>query len=179
MGANDFVKLSDSNYSQWLPYMKAYLKKIGAWDIVNGTSTEPPPSSHAKRFAWRKLRDLAHAEIDLHVKESQLIHTISDDPAVVWITIESVHVARGFSTHLQRHDEFLSTRMTEDMSIQTYISLVRSRAKACLDANASCPDDDIIITLIRGLPPSFEGFKISLDSVRDSDLTLEYVVSRC
>ena len=98
-----FPKLNDGNYVDWHYMMAATLveKDLRDWDVVDGSLTQLASSLSVKNVqAFVKKQQLAHAKIILSIKASQLPHTRHDDPKKIWDSLQKVHRAHGFATHL-------------------------------------------------------------------------------
>lgn len=173
-----FDKLNDSNHGTWKKLEKALLVRKGLWDVVSGDETLPSGSPNTKAVrAFRKRQAEACAEIILHVEPSQLPFIEDDDPKVVWDNLAAMHQARGMATRLTVRRKFWKLEKGE-LTIQGFISEARSVANQLNDIGVTVDDEDIILVLTGGLPPSYDNFVVSLDSTPPSNLTLEYVITR-
>ena len=63
-------------------------------------------------------------------------------------------------------------------SIQAWIADTHRVAFQLTKIGISVPDEDLILVLTAGLPPSYEPLIVSLDAVSPDSLTLDFVVSR-
>lgn len=173
-----FEKLNDSNYGTWKKLVKALLVRKGLWDVVSGDETLPSGSPNTKPVrAFRKRQAEAGAEIILHVEPSQLPFIEDDDPHVVWENLAAMHQARGMATRLTVRRQFWKLEKGE-LSVQAFISEARRLANQLKDIGVTIDDEDIILVLTGGLPPSYDNFVVSLDSTPPADLSLEYVITR-
>ncbi|EIW62481.1 uncharacterized protein TRAVEDRAFT_93821, partial [Trametes versicolor FP-101664 SS1] len=62
--------------------------------------------------------------------------------------------------------------------IQAWVGEVRSMAFRMEEASISVSEQDKILAITLGLPPSFDGVIISLDATPTEQLTLDVVISR-
>ena len=172
-----FPKLNDTNYTDWHYIMAATLVEKDLWDVVDGSLTCPVGSPNHKAVkTFMKKQQLTCAKNILSIKVSQLPHTHHDDPKVIWDSLQKVHQAHGFATHLSLHHCFLYMHKQDN---QPVISWVLDMAAFQLEAaGISIIDEDIILALTKGLPESFSVFIIALDSLPPSELTLDNVVTR-
>jgi hypothetical protein len=194
MGKKNFQKLGEENYSTWSVYMKADLICKGIWDIVDGSETQPPGSPSSKLVcAFIKKQQLAQSQLTLAVEAEQIPHLHEHDPVKSWENLRQVHTARGFSSRLALRRRFLTMKKDESQSMQLWISSVKQVSQRLSQAtnppsdkmDNSChrwlkarEDDEMILVLTNGLVDSYHDFVISLNSVPQEDLTLNYVISR-
>jgi hypothetical protein len=159
--------------------MKALLIKKGVWDIVDGTRIRPAgiPSTPAVRTFLHKSAE-ALAEITLNVAPSQLSFINSDDPAVVWQELERVHQARGVSSRLTLRRRFWRLKKADDQSVQAFIGEARRLAMLLVDIGVTVEDEEMILVITGGLPPSYDHLLVSLDSTDPALLTVDFVVTR-
>jgi hypothetical protein len=181
MGENSsgFEKLNDSNWGVWKMLMRALLVRKNLWDIMDGSEVLPAPTNlNAKAIrAFRKKQAEALAEIVLHVEVAQLSFIQDDDPAIVWEALAAVHQARGMATRLTLRRRFWRLQKPEG-PMQNFIAETRRLANQLADIGVTVYDEDIILVLTGGLPPSYENFVISLDATPLAQLTLDYVITR-
>src|SRR5882724_111700 len=174
-----FPKLNDANYADWRYMMAATLVEKDLWDVVDGSLTRPIGSPNHKAVkTFVKKQQLACAKIILSIEASQLPHTCHDDPKVIWDSLQKVHRARGFATHLSLHHCFLYMRKRDDQPVVSWVSDVKRAAFQLEAAGVSMIDEDIILALTKGLPESFLTFIVTLDSLPPSELTLDNIITR-
>ncbi|KAH9840579.1 uncharacterized protein C8Q71DRAFT_702070 [Rhodofomes roseus] len=90
--------------------------------------------------------------------------------------LETMYLARGFGTRLSLRRKFFVMKMSGTM--QSWIADVATAAFRLEAAGVVVTDEDQILVLMNGLPDSYEGFTISLDSTSPSELTLDYTIIR-
>jgi len=158
--------------------MKALLVKKNLWDVVDGTETLPSGSPNTKAVrAFRRKQAEAIAEITLCVEVAQLSFIQDDDPSIVWNALAAVHQARGMATRLALRRRFLRLQKPEG-PMQNFIAEARRIALLLQEIGVAVDDEDIILVLTGGLPPSYDNFVITLDSMPTAQLTLDYVITR-
>ena len=158
-------------------FMRALLVKKNVWDVVSGLETLPAGSPNSKPVhAFRRKQAEAIAEITLNVEPTQLIFIQGDDPNVVWDSLTKVHQARGMASRLALRRRFLRLEKPEG-PMQNFIAEARRLALQLQEIGVTVEDEDTILVLTGGLPPSYDNFVVALDSA-PSDLTLDYVITR-
>ena len=160
-----FANLNESNYAEWSLYMRSTLIKKGLWKVVEGSETHPLGSPNSKAVkAFERRQAEAHAEIVLHLKPSQLPHTHSADPYVLWEELQRMHRAQGFATRMTLRRRFNTMTKRADQSMSSWIADVQQAAFRLKEVGYTTTDKDKILVLTQGLPPSYDPFIISLDA---------------
>lgn len=179
MSPPSFDKLNHENYFEWSIAMSAYLTRKSLWDITSGVVTRPMGSDNSKPVkAWRAKAAQARAELILFVDPSQYPHMASDDPAEIWIALRDVHQSRGFATRLSRRRLFWRMTKQGNQVMSAWIADVKRSAARLRDVGADISDEDIILVLTNGLPPSYSSVIVALDSTDPSVLDLDFVINR-
>jgi hypothetical protein len=174
-----FALLDETNYHEWAFFMEAILIRKDLLGVVDGSITQPlgsPNSKPVKTFIQKQK--LARAEIILRISPSQLPHVRDPDPKIIWDNLRALHQSRGFASRLSLRRRFITMKKGDVQSIQSWVADVRRIAFQLSEINSTVPDEDIILVLTAGLPPSYETFTISLDAVPPDLLTLDFVISR-
>jgi gag-polypeptide of LTR copia-type/Zinc knuckle len=100
------------------------------------------------------------------------------DPMEIWATLRRVHQAAGFATSLALRRQFLTAKMEHLEHMQAWIGRIRTLAFCLEQANIIVPEQDIILALTMGLPPSYNAVIINFDSTPTEQLTLNHVIAR-
>ena len=160
-----FANLNESNYAEWSLYMRSTLIKKGLWKVVEGSETRPLGSPNSKAVkAFERRQAEAHAEIVLRLEPSQLPHTHSTDPHVLWEELQRMHRAQGFTTHMTFRRRFNTMTKCADQLMGSWIADVQQAAFRLKEVGYTATDEDKILVLTQGLPPSYDPFIISLDA---------------
>ena len=86
--------LDGTNYREWLAQMRAYLRSVGYWLIVNGTTTAPTdPAELAK---WTLLDSMANGAIELRCSLN-IRDLIAATSAATWTALSTAFGATGVS----------------------------------------------------------------------------------
>jgi hypothetical protein len=120
----------------------------------------------------------ARAEMLLRVDDGQLSHMRSKDPMEIWANLRDVHRARGFATSLALRRKFLTAKKDDTQTMQAWIGSVQSLAYTIEEAGIPVTDQDKILALTMGLPPSYDAVIINFDSTAPSELTFQSVITR-
>jgi len=159
------VNLNESNYAEWLLYMRSTLIKQGLWKVVEGSETRPLGSPNSKAVkAFEHHQAEAHAEIILHLEPSQLPHAHSTDSHVLWEELQRMHHAQGFTTRMTFRRRFNTMTKRADPLMGSWIADVQQAAFRLKEVGYTAMDEDKILVLTQGLPPSYDPFIISLDT---------------
>ncbi|TFY64068.1 hypothetical protein EVJ58_g2865 [Rhodofomes roseus] len=165
--------------------MEARLRTLAALRIVKGSETRPsftPPLDASERRDLRDFenrRDLAAGEIWGCVEREQQTHleAIRDDPEVMWVKLESVHMQKRPGTRFNTCNVLLSLSTAEDESLSmlsTRASQLKSDMKALRPQDfdiAKLDNELVLMALIRALPAGYAALRQTL--LLDNALTLE------
>ena len=172
-----FPALNHMNYAEWVLQMEAVLIWGGFWDLVTGDEKLEEENDKRKKQAFKKRQAQCRAEIVLRVEDSQLPHMTGGDPKMIWDALAVVHHARGFGSHFQLHQQFITATMKSGQSMEGWIGEVCSHANKLKTIDVDISDEDIIVVLTAGLPPSYTTVIISLDAVKSKELTLDFIIT--
>ncbi|KNZ76695.1 hypothetical protein J132_08974 [Termitomyces sp. J132] len=90
------------------------------------------------------------------VEDAQLAHMTDPNPYTIWENLAKVHHACGFGSHLALCCAFITASMKEGQTMEAWIGEVHSLANCLTAIDVSTSDEDIIVVLTAGLPPSYE-----------------------
>ena len=113
----------------------------------------------------------------LHVEDNQLVHMISPDPMQIWLTLQCVHQAAGFATFLSLRRKFLTAKKSDSQTMQACIGQIQGLAFRMEHAKIAITNQDKILAITIGLPPSFNNVIINFDSMSPKTLTLDLVIA--
>ncbi len=182
-----FPKLSVGNFAEWRVMMEAELTRRRLWtDIVevevdgDGKSESEILVELTTKLKGRDKQKMAEAraEMILRVDIGQLAHMDSKDPREIWGNLQTVHRAQGFATSLSLRRKFLTAKMLEGQGMESWVGQIRRMAKAMELAGIDVSDQDLILALTMGLPPSYENVIINFDATPPDQLTLSNVIVR-
>ena len=174
-----FDKLTDGNYLEWKIYMEALLTRKSLFNVVDGSERHPGGREGTKPVKdFYRRQSEARSEIILRVEPAQLVHCRDNDPYTIWTTLANVHLSRGRATILALRRRFYRLRFDRDETISAYISRARYLAFLLEETGVIISDDDLMLAITAGLPHSYDHFLISLDTLIDSEYTLNNIITR-
>ena len=118
----------------------------------------------------------ARAEMVLWVDDGQLLHMCSEDPMEIWRTLWHVHHVASFATSLALWRKFLMTKKEAEQLMQAWIRDIQSLAFWMREVGIEVTNQDKILTLMMGLPTSYDAIIINFDSTPPEPLTLNHVI---
>jgi hypothetical protein len=176
---NSFAKLNDENYADWKMMMEALLVRKQLWDIVSGEKTKPLGSvTSAPVKAFIRKQAEARAELVLQVETSQLPHLRNEDPVKIWEDLKNIHQARGLASRISLRRKFLWLSKATDQTMSSWVAKVRHTAFRLEEIGVEVSDEDFILVLTQGLPPSYDNFVVTLDATDVDVLSSEHVITR-
>jgi hypothetical protein len=86
--------LGETNYSTWMPEMRAYLAEQKVWFIVSGKDTRP--SDAAQAVVWHDKAAAAAGAIYRALVPGQRVHVagVEMDPVKMWEKLAAVYVQK-------------------------------------------------------------------------------------
>jgi hypothetical protein len=174
-----FEPLDEGNWNVWKIFEKASLIRKGVWGVVDGSITQPATGPNSNiMISFKKKQQEAFADIVLNLSPSQLPHISSDNPKELWDTLEAIHTARGVASRLTLRRSFWKLTKQPDQSMKSFIADARRLKHQLGDIGVTVGDEEMILVLTGGLPPSYDYLVVSLDATPEDDLTVEYVINR-
>ena len=178
-------RLNDSNYAEWAIRMEAILVRYDLWSMVEifmeseGKTQQKVNEEFAEKKAARSRDKMARAraEIILRVQDNQLVHLMASDPMENWQTLRRVHRAAGFATSLSLRRRFLTAKKSDSQTMQAWIGYIQGLAFRMESANIIVTNQDKILAITMGLPPSYDNVIINFDSMSPDALTLDLVIT--
>lgn len=186
--ARTIDKFKGENFSLWKFKMEMVLESMDLWEIVEGTEKPPPSEDDDEKGIkmdpkaikeYNRRVKKAMSVIGLNLVDNQLAHIRNcKGPTEAWKTLCNIHETKSLSNILFIRRKFFTIKMQEGDDMLTHINHVRDLADQlnCLDVPVK--DDDVVMTLLESLPPSFENLITALETLRFEDLTMEFVTAR-
>lgn len=148
----------------------------GYWDLFKEkVSLKDLKDEELKKVKMRMAE--ARVLLILGVEDAQLAQMTDPNPYVIWENLGKVHHAHGFGSGLALCHVFITASMKKDQTMEAWIREVRSLANCLIAINVLTSNEDIIVVLTTGLPPSYETVIISLNAVASTKLTLNFVIT--
>ena len=177
------TQLNDSNYPEWAIRMEAILVQEDLWPMVEisvnteGKTVQETAVAKEKAKCTKDKMARAQAEMILQVEDNQLVHMMSTDPMEIWQILQCVHQAAGFATSLSLRQKFLTTKKSDSQTMQSWIGYIQGLAFQMENANIAVIDQDKILAITMGLPPSYDNVIINFNSMSPNTLTLNLVIT--
>ena len=160
--------------------MEMVLASMDLWEIVHDTEEPPPFDADPKeKKGYQRRSKKAMSIIGLNLVDNQLAHMKScKGPAEAWKTLCNIHETRSLSNILFIRRKFFTCKMQEGEDLLNHINKVKGLADqlACLEVPVR--DEDVVMTLLESLPPSYEYLITALETMPMKELTMEYVTAR-
>ena len=173
-------KLDNDNYYAWSYRMEMRLRKLGVWNIVNGTESRSVGlDNHKVVKAWQTRVDLALSEIIGEVSDSQLVHTrVSRNPTDIWERLQATHVSQGLGSIIAIWQRLFTLKKANDTSIQAHASVIRELADRLTGLGDGLSETLLVSVLMLSLPESYSSLIISLDT-HNNRTNFDFVVQCC
>jgi hypothetical protein len=114
--------LGKTNYSTWMPEMRAYLAEQKVWFIVSGKDTRP--SDTTQDVVWHDKAAAAAGAIYRALEPSQRVHVVGVemDPVNMWEKLAAVHVQKVSGARFNALDALLAVRKSPDGSLSSVVA---------------------------------------------------------
>ena len=173
-------KFNGDNFSLWKFKMEMVLASKELWDIVDGSEVPPPSSADEKdKKAYDKRVKTAFAIIATNLVDKEMAHIKHcKGPAEAWKTLCNIHETKSLSNILFLRRKFFTIKMQEADCMLDHINKVKSLADQLMCLEVPLKDEDIVMTLLDSLPPTYEHLITALETRPMKELTLEFVTAR-
>ena len=145
--------------------MHALLVRRGVADVATGRTPRPAGTNTPAVRNWIKKADEALAEIILNIEPSQLPHCGKETAAEVWKNLKNIYQSRGFGTRMAFRRCFFYMHMSEGQSMASWISDVCRATFLLTKVGAEVDDEDMMLVLTNGLPPSLTKPLLSISTL--------------
>jgi hypothetical protein len=168
-----FESLNRENYDTWKIHMEALLIKNDEWEFVSGTYTKPDPiagnaENAASIAAWSKGDSKARSDIILAISSSELKQIKGClTSRAVWLKLESIYQSKGPARKATLLKRLMLHRMEENSDIREHVGLFFDAVDKLKDMDVDINNDVLTIALLYSLPPSFENFRVAIESRDD------------
>jgi len=173
-------KFNGENFNLWKFKMEMVLASMDLWEIVDGYEEGPPSNADPKIIKeYQRCVKKAMSIIGINLVDSQLHHIKRcKGPAEAWKTLCNIHKTRSLSNILFICRKFFMCKMQEGEDLLDHINKVKALADqlACLEVPVR--DEDVVMTLLESLRPSYEYLITALETLTMQDLTMEFVIAR-
>jgi transposase InsO family protein len=170
-------KLDGTNYHVWKFKMQLILEDKDLFGVIDGTDVKPEKADAVAE--WVKRDKKARVTICLALSDSVLATVRSCETAVsVWEKLASVFESKSLVNRLFMRRKLLTMKMSEGDALSTHINMLKTLAEQLAAIGAQTSEEDLVMTLLMSLPPSYEHFITALESVNESELTYDYVVAK-
>ena len=119
----------------------------------------------------------ARSAIILRVAPSQLAHCADADPLNVWLDLKALHRPTGFAASMTLRQKLNSMKKSPSQTMADWISAIKSHILVMESSGMSISNDDAIIALISGLPPTYSHVVSTVSELTTEKFTFEHVSS--
>lgn len=165
------AKLTDSNYFTWKVRAEMYLRKMNQWGFVSGEFSD----EEQKDLEDNPLRRLQGLPILMElISDGQLVHIrTAKNLKEAWNALEEVHEPKKVFNKIVLKKEFHQCRLEENGDIEEYVNKMYELRVRLTSVGAEVNDDDMVTSLLSGLPDSMSTLVTVLE--REKDVTPDIV----
>ena len=173
-------KFGGDNFNLYKFKLEMVMSTKDLWEIVEGTELPPPSTaSDEVKKAYERRCKKAFAIIATSLVDKELAHIKGcKGPAEAWKTLCNIHETKSLSNILFIRRKFFTIKMDEGADILDHINKVKSLADQLTCLEVPMKDEDVVMTLLDSLPPSFDHLITALETRPISELTLDFITAR-
>lgn len=164
--ASGFEKLGTDNYSIWAVQMRATLMKKKVWDQVEGRNVEPEKDQEA----W------AHIILNVQKHHLAALKTLPTSKRV-WDSLKALFQSQNTGRKLKFYNDLLDLKMQPGESVAHFFARAEGLKADLESVGGRIEEDMLCLSLVRGLPSSFDTVKTILRTSTTS-LTLKEVQAK-
>lgn len=167
-GSTVRVELLDiDNYDTWSCDMKWLLISRGLWDAI----ADPENAEAAVDMK-------ALAAIGLHVTKHHKASVLACNSAsAAWTMLEAAYQAKSNARRLQLRRELNALKMSANEPLPKYVARGRAIMDQLLAAGHTISEEELVWSLLAGLPPKFDSMVNVLEGAEDTP-SLETVMAK-
>ena len=142
--------LDGTNYREWSAQMRAYLRSVGYWLIVNGTTTAPTDPAELAKWTLSDLMANGTIELQYSLNIRDLIGNTSN---ATWTALSNTFGTTGVSCLFGDFKQVTQFRFSGTQHPAAEISRFNTH-NTCLTANGVTLSDYVLGMLFLGALPS-------------------------
>ena len=171
-------KLNSDNYHDWKFDMQMLLMAKDVWEIVSGEETLPDEATNAIRLKFKKRENLARSMICLSVSNSLKIYVRSAQTSKdAWDALSNHFEEKTLSRKIMLRKKLYSLKMG-GKSAAEHINALRTINDHLQALDDGALEKDLVMILISSLPEEYNGLITTLETLKEEQLTWEYVRDR-
>ena len=174
----EFDRLNGDNYHTWKFNIKMVLKMKDLWDIVTGQETIPEDASAAERLKFKKRNDRAHSEICLAVTESIQVYVRNTDTGrEAWKALEDHFEEKTLSRKINLRQKLYSTKLVSGTMVD-HVNQLKTICEHLESIGDIITENDMVMVLLTSLPTQYNNLITTLETLKEEQLTWNYVRDR-
>ena len=171
-------KLTAENYHEWKFNMKMVLIGKDLWEIVEGTELMPTTRDANRLSKFRKRENQALALICLSVSPSLQIYVRSAKTGKeAWDSLAKRFEEKTLTRIISYRRQLYSTRMVSGSMID-HVNNLKTISERLESLDDGVAEKDLVMILISSLPENYNNLITTLETLKQEDLTWDYVRDR-
>lgn len=160
--------LNKDNYDTWKLQAEAILIKSNLWKYVNGEEKRPDDSKEEELKTWMKDDQTAKSDLILIISPGELKNVkhckTSKD---VWDTLNNLFASKGPARKATLLKKLILTKMSETDNVRDHLNNFIDTVDKLSELDIIINDDLLSIMMLYSLNPSFENFRVAIESRDD------------
>ncbi|KAM7485993.1 hypothetical protein LguiA_002002 [Lonicera macranthoides] len=157
------ISLDETNYPTWMFRMESFLRSIRMYELVDGTYPCPPecinslPNPAYENWRWQDQYVINMLGQTLS-PVAMTCAVGSTSAADMWLNLKNKYAASNRQNKLQLKSNFQSLKKGND-TIEMYLDKVKAARDTLATVGVQIDDEDVIVTVLRGLPTEYTAIK--------------------
>lgn len=163
-------RLDGTNYRTWKFQINAILRSQDLLGIVNGTNAKPAEMAAEKdKKEWQQKDGKAMAILFASVNAEQATHLLDCKSAKgIMDLLENLHRKKSDVRIMTLYEEYFSLKMSDDETVSTYFSKVRTIASELEDQGEKLSDNLKMCRIVSSLTPKYQNFRSIWYNVKEN-----------
>ena len=179
-------KLTSDNYHNWKFDMKMVLVGRDLWDIVTGDEVAAEANPNAEQASprarnnnsWRKRDNKALSLISLAISPDLKIYVRAAKSSMeAWNSLSKHFEEKTLSKKIMYRRQLYELRM-KDGSMTEHVNKLRTISEHLEALEDEVLEKDLVMILLSSLPAEYNNLITTLETLREENLTWEYVRDR-
>lgn len=160
--------LTKNNYDTWKLQAEAILIKSNLWRYVNGEEKCPDDSKEDERKAWLKDDLTAKSDLVLIISPDELRNIKNCKTSKdVWETLSNLFASKGPARKATLLKKLILSKMSDNDNVRDHLNNFIDAVDKLAELEISINDDLLSIMMLYSLSPSFENFRVAIESRDD------------
>ena len=178
-GCNISKLQGGDDYHAWKFSMRMFLLGRDLWEIVEGSETVNEHATELEQRKFKRRENHALANICLSIVPSLHIYVRSCKTAKeAWDNLERRFEEKSLTRKIEYRRKLYAVKFSDGMSMIEHVNELKTIAERLESLGDPVSEKDLVMILISSLSDAYNNLITSLESVKEEELSWEYVRDR-